>query len=132
MEWPQDQKNRLIEAFFNGNSEPPCPTCEARMQPIFSEVAGGWCLAMECPRGCGEMVVDKKDDPLHPKFREWTETEFSKIIDNHFQKRPSGCPVDGTRLHVEHSQHHDGTTVIASCRRCQVSPHRDIPRPARV
>ena len=128
MSWSDEECWQVIDSFWRLNGA-ACPTCATAFVPKLNMFIGGeWILTADCPRLCGNLKLQRKDDRLLPTFRPWQEQEGKPIITAYLANRRLPCPVDGSRLDFEDTPFAGFVLVSANCRRCGEGWREEIPR----
>jgi hypothetical protein len=115
-----DQKEAFFDAVWEhtdpatGRSWATCPNDGYRMDAyVLKEERPRADIVVNCVR-CGRLSLGADLDPRLAEFREWTDDEKQRLVDDHFQGRQTRCPVDGAAIRPSS----DGDRVLLQCWRC--------------
>ena len=127
MTWSAQEQARIFNDYW-GNGSSVCPQCKVGFHPKLRSYVGGFAILASCPNGCGNLQMSNSQDPLASTFRDWTNEEIKRVMDDYSAQRVSTCPVDGTSLSIREVPYSDGIMVKALCPRCGQLEHKDFPR----
>lgn len=118
MPWTDEQCLQVFDAYWK-EGKARCPICSAPVRAHLTNFIGGhYVLAGHCPRECGHLQMQRQLDPMLHQFRDWTDEEGEKLINEYFENGSARCPVDHSLVEFHEHEYGGGNLVRAFCRRC--------------
>jgi len=119
MPWSPEQLAKMVDDYWQ-HGRITCPSCRAIVSPHFHAAdTGEYILIGSCPRGHGEMHLNRSHDPLAFRFRPWTDAEKKQMVDAQVEGRGVRCPVDGSAVKMTVHPTDAGMPIImGQCYRC--------------
>lgn len=124
MAWTVEQRAAAITSFWQGGVI-QCPQCgsEVDLVPASDDTHQSpdgtvYPILVNCSGTCKPTTFTKADDPLHRRFRKYTDDEHEKIVQDHRTLGTATCPVDDTTLEVAPNHTNDAKRFNLHCPRC--------------
>jgi hypothetical protein len=119
MAYSSEQLGKMLGDFWQ-RGRITCPTCHAVVDTHFHAAdSGEYLLIGICPRGHGDLNLNRSQDPLASSFRPWTDQDKKRLVDAQIEGRRVLCPIDGATVRmIVHRPTGGRPLIMGQCYRC--------------
>lgn len=127
MAWTAEQSNEVFENYWQIGGAPR-PFDGSLVDVHRARYQGSYFLTAGCPRCGSRLRMGREDDTRRQDFRQWTDQEKQRLVEDYFQQRAGDYPVCGASVHMQSVPTLDANHIMLLCDRCGNSGALTVPR----